>query len=70
MKLDERRETKDERLCHPERSEGSMHLRVILSPFDKLRVNSVEESLNTSLRGRSEPATSEAWWWQSMEGVC
>ena len=49
MKLDERRETKDERLCHPERS---------------------EESLNTSLRGRSELATSEAWWWQSMEGVC
>jgi len=40
----------------------SMHLRVILSPFDKLRVNSVEESLNTSLRGRSP--------WQSMEGVC
>ena len=37
-------------------------LRVILSPFDKLRVNSVEESLNTSLRGRSP--------WQSMEGVC
>ena len=70
MKLDERRETKDERLCRPERSEGSMLLRVILSPFDKLRVNSVEESLNTSLRGRSEPATSEAWWWQSMEGVC
>jgi len=47
----------------------SMHLRVILSPFDKLRVNSVEESLNTSLRGRSEPATSEAWWWQSREGL-
>lgn len=70
MKLDERREMKDERVCHPERSEGSMLLRVILSPFDKLRVNSVEESLNTSLRGRSEPATSEAWWWQSMEGVC
>ena len=23
MKLDERRETKDERLCHPEQSEGS-----------------------------------------------
>lgn len=40
----------------------SMLLRVILSPFDKLRVNSVEESLNTSLRGRSP--------WQSMEGVC
>jgi len=55
VKLDERRETKE---------------RVILSPFDKLRVNSVEGSLNTSLRGRSEPATSEAWWWQSMEGVC
>ena len=62
MKLDERRETKDERVCHPEQSEGSMLLRVILNPFDKLRVNSVEESLNTSLRGRSP--------WQSMEGVC
>ena len=61
MKLDERRETKDERLCHPEQSEGFMLLRVILSPFDKLRVNSVEESLNTSLRGRSP--------WQSMEGL-
>ena len=23
--LDERRETKDERLCHPERSEGSLN---------------------------------------------
>ena len=31
MKLDERRETKDERVSHPERSEGSMHLRVILN---------------------------------------
>lgn len=62
MKLDERRETKDERLSHPEQSEGSMLLRVILSPFDKLRVNSVEESLNTSLREHSP--------WQSMEGVC
>lgn len=31
MKLDERRETKDERLCHSEQSEGSMHLRVILN---------------------------------------
>lgn len=40
----------------------SMYLRVILSPFDKLRVNSVEGFLNTSLRGRSP--------WQSMEGVC
>jgi hypothetical protein len=48
VKLDERRETKDERTCHPEQSEGS---------------------LNTSLRGRSEPATSEAWWWQSREGL-
>lgn len=26
-------------------------------------------SAPTSLRGRSEPATSEAWWWQSMEGL-
>lgn len=28
-----------------------------------------KESSNTSLRGRSEPATSEAWWWQSKEGL-
>ena len=36
----------------------SMLLRVILSPFDKLRVNSVEESLNTSLH--SAPASLRA----------
>ena len=35
--------------------------RVILSPFDKLRINSVEGSLNTLLRGRSL--------WQSMEVI-
>ncbi len=66
MKLDERRETKDERLCHPEQSEGSMLLRVILnSPVSTgltpRHCERSEGSLNTSLRGRSP--------WQSREGL-
>ncbi len=66
MKLDERRETKDERLCHPEQSEGSMLLRVILnSPVSigltPRHCERSEGSLNTSLRGRSP--------WQSREGL-
>ena len=47
MRLGERRETKDERKTNVSfwsEAIESMHLRVILSPFDKLRVNSVEGS--------------------------
>ena len=54
MKLDERRRN----VSFWSETIESMHLRVILSPFDKLRVNSVEGSLNTSLH--SAPASLRA----------
>ena len=52
----------------------SMQLRVILnSPVSTgltpRHCERSEGALNTSLRGRSEPVTSEAWWWQSREGL-
>lgn len=60
MKLDERRVKK----------------RVILERSDRIHAftshpefSSKHRVDSTSLRGRSEPATSEAWWWQSREGL-